>query len=72
MKCCKTQHFIRVCTICLVKINYQRKKNNIFSETITCGPSIYTIDHPDFTVSNFMEKSVGLKSVKSVLSVCEV
>ena len=32
-------------------------------ECIACNPSIYTMDHPDLSVSNFMEKSVGLKRV---------
>ena len=26
----------------------------LFFEIITCEPSIYTMDHPDITVSNFM------------------
>ena len=26
--------------------------------------SIYTMDHPDLTVSNFMEKSISLQRVK--------
>ena len=33
-------------------------------EIITCDPSIYTMDHPDLTVSNFMGNSIGLKRVK--------
>ena len=43
-------------------------KGNIFFEItcITCNPSIYTMDHPDLTVSNFMENSVGLKRVKEL------
>ena len=30
-------------------------------EIITCDLSIYTMDHPDFIVCSFMEKSIGLK-----------
>ena len=56
-------HFISVCTGCKDKIDLQRKKCNIFFEMITCNPSIYTIDHPDITVSNFMENSIGHKRV---------
>ena len=41
-----------------------RERNTIFFESITCEPSIYTMDHPDITVSNFMEYSIGLKRVK--------
>ena len=37
-----------------------------FVEIITCNPSIlYTMDHPDFTVSNFVENSTDLKEAKS-------
>ena len=30
-----------------------------FWEIITCDLSIYKMDHPDLTVSNFMENSIG-------------
>ena len=42
-------------------IHYTTAAPNIVLKTKTCPPSIYTIDHPDSTVSNFMEKSIGLK-----------
>ena len=29
----------------------------------TCDPSVYTMEHPDLNVSNFMEKSIGLHRV---------
>ena len=29
-------------------------------EITTCDPSLYSMDHPDLTVSNFMEKFIGL------------
>ena len=32
----------------------------MFLESITCNPSIYTMDHPDLTVSNYMENSICL------------
>ena len=41
-----------------------RRKCNIFLEIITCDPSVYTMDHPGFIISNFMENSIGLKKVK--------
>ena len=50
----KMSHFTMFCTVCLDKINLQRKKYNIFLKIMTCNPSIYTIDHPDLTVSNVM------------------
>ena len=41
-----------------------RETNAIFlGEIITCDPSIYTMEHPDLTVSNLMEKSIGLMRV---------
>ena len=44
------------------KINLQRKKVFIiFLEIITRDPSIYTMDHADLTVSNFMGYSIGTK-----------
>ena len=33
---------------------------------ITCDPAIYTMDHPDLTVSNFMGNSIGPKGVKGL------
>ena len=39
------------------------KEIPFFSEIITCNPSTYQMDHPDKTVSNFMEKSNGLQMV---------
>ena len=32
-----------------------------FLQIITCDPSIYTMDHPDFIVSSLMEDSIGIK-----------
>ena len=34
-------------------------QNRFQMETITCDPSIYTMYHPDLTMSNLMEKSTG-------------
>ena len=31
---------------------------------MTCDPSRYIMDHPDFIVCSFMENSIGLKRVK--------
>ena len=44
-----------------------RERNAIFLKIITCSPSIFTMDQPDFTVLNFMEKSIGLNWVKMSL-----
>ena len=38
------------------------KEIQSYSEVITCGPSIYPMDHSDFIVSMFREISIGLKS----------
>ena len=44
------------------KFDFQRKRDNIlFKKIITCGPSIYLMDHTEITVSNFMVRSTGLK-----------
>ena len=61
MKCPRMQQFIRVCTVC--KDEFLQTKKYIFWGIITCDPSIYTMDHPGLTVSNFMEKSIGIKWV---------
>ena len=40
------------------------KKNtmcNFLGEIIISNPSIYKMDHPDMTVSRFVENSIGLK-----------
>ena len=37
---------------------------NFLGEIITSDPSIYMTDHPDLTVSKFMENSIGLKRDK--------
>ena len=37
-----------------------------FFEIITCDPSLYTKDLPDFIVCSFMEHFIGLKKVVSV------
>ena len=41
-----------------------RERSTLFLEIITCDPSIYTMDHPDFIACSFMENCVGLKRVK--------
>ena len=48
---------------CQDEINFQRMKS-VFSGSITCDPSTYTMDNSDFIVSIFMETSIGLKRVK--------
>ena len=50
-------------SVCYDKIDLQRKKYNFFFETITCVPSIYIMDFPDFIVWIAMENSICLKRV---------
>ena len=49
---------------CLQRQNRSSEKYNVFGEILTCNLSIYTMDHPDKTVSNLMENSIGSKRVK--------
>ena len=56
MKCRIMLHFIRVYTVCRDKNDLQRKKHNIFLQNY--NPSIYTMDHPKFIVSNQTEESI--------------
>ena len=55
----QTAHVGQGLLFLLDKINLQRKKYIL--EIITCDSSIYTMDHPDLTVSNFMEKYINLQ-----------
>ena len=49
---------------CLLRQNQSSVKEiQYFLELITCGPSIYTMHHPDTTLSNFMGNSIGLKEL---------
>ena len=48
----------------------KEKENHFCGEIITCGPSIYTMDHPDLTVLNFIENSISLKRVKNQSLMC--
>ena len=41
---------------CLLRQNGSSEKDFLI---ITCNPSIYTMEHPDLTVSNCMENSIG-------------
>ena len=40
-------------------------------ENITSDPSVYTMDHPEFTVCRFIENSIGLKRVNFVENMVE-
>ena len=42
---------------------YKIKEMQSCFEIITCDTSIYSMDHPDLTVSNVREKSIGLQTV---------
>ena len=58
MKCC-------IGSVLFARKNQSSKKEiQYFLEIITCEPSLYTMDHPDFIVCSFMEKPIGLKKVK--------
>ena len=49
---------------CLLRPNQSSEKEiQYFLEIITCDPSIYTMDHADFTAYSFMENSIGTKQV---------
>ena len=51
---------------CLLRQNlYSDKEIQCFMEFITLTLNIYTIDYPDLTVSNFMEKSIDLQKVNT-------
>ena len=46
---------------CLLRQNQSSEKEmQYFLEIITCDTSIYTMDHPDLIVSNFMVNSIRL------------
>ena len=45
----------------------QNRYRIFFKEIIACDPSIYTMDLPDLTVSNFMVNSIGTKRDKGSL-----
>ena len=40
------------------------RKIQYFLKIITCDPSMYTMDNPDFIVLSFMENSIDLKRFK--------
>ena len=55
------------CLHCLLRQNQSIEKEiheQSILEIITFDPSIYTMDHPDLTVSNFIEKFPVVESVK--------
>ena len=49
MKCCRMQHFIRVCTVCLVKLENlsSEKELHFYLEIKACHSLVYTRDHTD-------------------------
>ena len=64
------RHFIRICTVCLDKIDHQRKKyififfyfgggggggGGVIS---VCDPLLFIMSHLDLTVSYFMDKKL--------------
>ena len=52
---------------CLLSQNRSSEKEiQYVLEIITCDPSIYTMNHQDLTVTNFLENSIGLKRVNGL------
>ena len=49
---------------CLLGQNRSSEKEIYYLEIITCGPSKYTMDHPDLIVSNFMENPSVYKGLR--------
>ena len=50
---------------CLLRQNQSSEKEiQYFLEIISCDPSIYKLDHPDLTLSNFMGNSIGIHYTK--------
>ena len=47
----------------LIQNRSSDKEKQYILEILTCDPSIYTMDHPDFIVCSFIEYSICLKSV---------
>ena len=45
--------------------SFIRESNTTFLEIITCDPSLYTMDHPNFIACSFTENSIGLKTVST-------
>ena len=52
---------------CSLRLNQSLEIEVYFLEIITCDPSIYTMDHPNLTVSNFMGNFIGLKKVNPII-----
>ena len=64
MTVCYDSVRLQVSVLLLRQIRSQRKKCNILGEIITCDPQYHhTMEHPDLTVSNFMEHSIGHQRV---------
>ena len=52
---------------CLLRQNLSAVKEiHYFLELITCHPSVYTMDHPDFIICSFTENFIGLKRVNNL------
>ena len=53
---------------CLQRQNPSSDREILFIlEILTCNPSVYIMNHPDITVSNSMENSIGLKWIKCLI-----
>ena len=56
-------HFIRDYTVYYDKQSSE-KVYNFYWEIVNCDPSIYTMEHPKFIVSNLEEESISAKRVE--------
>ena len=53
---------------CLLRQNQSLENEVYFLEISICDPSMYTMDHPDLIISNFMGDSIDIQKVKRMLS----
>ena len=50
---------------CLLRLkHFSEKEIEIYLEIITCGPSLYTMNHPEFIVLYQMEEPIRIQGVK--------
>ena len=61
MKCCKMQHFIRVCTLC--HSIFQERNTIFFCKLQPVTPQYIQLDHPDSIACSYMESPIVLKRV---------
>ena len=67
MKCHIMWHFIRVCTIAAEIKETTEKEKQYYLEIVTREPSLHTMNHPDLSVSIFMESPLLYKELTTSL-----